>query len=209
MIINLSRSEPAGEMSEICSQIVLKYCFFSRELDDLPSCGRSTSLRDEHKMDSDMGKTFGKIDFEKSSHKWLLTILSCRKHGETLKNVIGLGRQGTGVRQQELTMDDLDLERLRRGRFQRGRVQRVIRAVEVRRKGQATVKQQKGWRIWNLTNVSQVRADQQSECGREVGRDFAHAVWRGPLWCHHNFWKKDHDLLIQGRTRKNLLLSVT
>ena len=54
------------------------------ELDDPTFCGRSTSLRDQTKIDSGMWQTMSKADFLHSSHKRFPTMLSCGKHGSAL-----------------------------------------------------------------------------------------------------------------------------
>ena len=68
--------ESVGELSHVCSQVVLK-CLYSARIGrrDILWSGKSS-----HKMDSGMWQTNGKIDFIHSSHKRLPTMLSCGQH---------------------------------------------------------------------------------------------------------------------------------
>ena len=79
--------ESVGELSEVCSQIVLR-CLYSARI------GRHDILRSVNKlarsvtkMDSGMWQTISKADFLHSSHKRIPTILSCGEHNTALQTV--------------------------------------------------------------------------------------------------------------------------
>ena len=74
-------------------------------------------------------------------------------------------------RHLELTMDDSDLERLRRDTNQRTSVTKTLDGVS----GPECFVSWAG-RVQRASTGQQVRADPQGERGREAGRDFAHAV---------------------------------
>ena len=70
--------ESVGELSQVCSQIVLKNVLYMVRI-GRPDIERSVSklVRSVIKMDSSVRQTIGKIDFLHSSHRLLPAILSC------------------------------------------------------------------------------------------------------------------------------------
>ena len=77
--------ESVGELSKICSQMVLKCVYLVRigRPDILWSVNKLCTI--DYKMDQNLWQTIVSFDLLHSSHKWLPTILSCGKHGSTMQ----------------------------------------------------------------------------------------------------------------------------
>ena len=74
-----------GELSKVCSQIVLKCLYLARigRPDILWSVDKTCTI--DHKMDQGLWQTIISLDLLHPSHMWLQTILSCGKHCQTIQ----------------------------------------------------------------------------------------------------------------------------
>ena len=87
MTINFKEEEngSVGELSEVCSQIVLKCPYLARigRLDTLMVREQTCSC--SYKIDYSVWQTFSTLDLVHSSHTWVPTILLCGKHSTTMR----------------------------------------------------------------------------------------------------------------------------
>ena len=73
-----------GELSQVCSQNVLK-CFFSTNWKTPYSMFSKHTCTSGHQMDQRLWQTLGSFDFLHSSHMWIEAILSCGKRFTTVQ----------------------------------------------------------------------------------------------------------------------------
>ena len=77
-----------GELSTVCSQIVLKCLYLARiGRPDIFMVCEQTCTRG-HKIDKILWQTLGAFDLVHSSYKWIPTILLCGKHSTTMPSRI-------------------------------------------------------------------------------------------------------------------------
>ena len=75
-----------GDLSKVCSQIVLKFWNLGRiGRPDIPSMVSEQNCTCDHKMDQSLWQTIISFDLPHSSHKWTQTTLSCGKHCKTMQ----------------------------------------------------------------------------------------------------------------------------
>ena len=77
--------ESVGELSEVCSQIVLKCLYLARIGRPDISMVSEQYCSFSHQMDRSFWPTFRLVDFIHLSHEWLSSILSCGKHSSALQ----------------------------------------------------------------------------------------------------------------------------
>ena len=83
-LMTINSNKKNWDLLENCQKYALKLFWYActwHDSDVLTSYGQWTSFQDQSQMDSRMQQTIGKIDFIRSSHKWLSSTLSCAKHG--------------------------------------------------------------------------------------------------------------------------------
>ena len=69
-----------GELSKVCSQIVLKCLYLARNWPTWCLVVSEQACPCHHEVDESMWQTFSTLDLLHSSHKWIKTILSCGKN---------------------------------------------------------------------------------------------------------------------------------
>ena len=77
--------ESVGELSEVCSQIVLKCLYLARIGRPDISMVSEQNCSFNHQMDRSFWPTFRLVDFIHLSHEWLSSMLSCGKHSSALQ----------------------------------------------------------------------------------------------------------------------------